>query len=130
MRKTTFDNRREAIKNDRVFSFEQIEDVLDLIANKKWPDGSYGDDECVLWSMIREKLSIEYWQEGAGMKFYFHCPVCDHDCSTHADIESLEDALNCTITCICGHDILITDVEADSCQVFCKSLNYNAYISS
>ena len=61
MRKTTFDNRREAIKNDRVFSFEQIEDVLDLIANKKWPDGNYGDDECNLWSLIREKLDMQYW---------------------------------------------------------------------
>ena len=59
-RKTTFENRREALKNDHVFSFEQIEDVLDLIANQKWPDGHYGDDECNLWSMIRNKLGIEF----------------------------------------------------------------------
>ena len=61
MRKTTFENRREALKTDTVFSFEQIEDVLDLIADKKWPDGNYGDNECLLWSLIRNKLGIEYW---------------------------------------------------------------------
>ena len=60
MRKTTYQNRRDAKENDHVFSFEQVEDVLDLIANKKWPDGSYGDDECVLWSMIRDRLGIDY----------------------------------------------------------------------
>ena len=59
-RKTTFKNRREALKNDHVFSFEQIEDVLDLIANEKWPDGNFGDDECILWSLIRERLSIKF----------------------------------------------------------------------
>ena len=60
-RKTTFENRREALKPGHVFSFEQIEDVLDLIAHEKWPDGNYGDDECVLWSIIRNRLNIEYW---------------------------------------------------------------------
>ena len=60
-RKTTFENRKEALKEGRVFSFEQIEDVLDLIANEKWPDGTFGDDECVLWSLIRDKLDIKYW---------------------------------------------------------------------
>ncbi len=59
-RKTTFENRHEALKNNHVFSFEQVEDVLDLIANKKWPDGNFGDDECILWSMIREKLDIKF----------------------------------------------------------------------
>lgn len=60
-RKTNFDNRRESIADNRVFSFEQIEDVLDLIANEAWPDREFGDDECILWSMIREKLGIKYW---------------------------------------------------------------------
>lgn len=60
LRKTTFENRRRAKENDHMFSFEQVEDVLDLIANKKWPDGSYGDDECVLWSIIRDRLGINY----------------------------------------------------------------------
>ena len=60
-RKTTWENRKNALKEDRVFSFEQIEDILDLIANEKWPDGTFGDDECNLWSLIREKLGIQYW---------------------------------------------------------------------
>ena len=60
-RKTTYQNRKEALDAGRVFSFEQVEDILDLIANEKWPDGTYGDDECVLWSLIRDKLGIEYW---------------------------------------------------------------------
>lgn len=60
-RKTTYRNRREALKEGLVFSFEQVEDVLDLIANEKWPDGTFGDDECLLWSLIRSKLGIEYW---------------------------------------------------------------------
>ena len=59
-RKSNFQNRRDAIERGQVFSFEQIEDVLDLIANEKWPDGNFGDDECVLWSLIREKLDISY----------------------------------------------------------------------
>lgn len=60
-RKTTYDNRKQAIAEGRVFSFEQVEDVLDLIADEKWPDGNYGDDECVLWSLIRDRLGIRYW---------------------------------------------------------------------
>lgn len=61
MRKANGENRRIAIESDQVFSFEQIEDVLDLIANGKWPNGEFGDDECRLWSMIRKKLNLEYW---------------------------------------------------------------------
>ena len=59
-RKTTYENRRRAKENDHVFSFEQVEDILDLIANEKWPDANFGDDECNLWSMIRNKLNINY----------------------------------------------------------------------
>lgn len=60
-RKSNSENRNEALKRERVFSFEQIEDVLDLIANEKWPNGDFGDDECNLWSLIRRKLNIDYW---------------------------------------------------------------------
>jgi hypothetical protein len=59
-RKTNYTNRREAIQTGRVFSFEQVEDVLDLIAEKKWPNGDYSDDECLLWSLIRTELGIQY----------------------------------------------------------------------
>ena len=57
-RKTTYENRREALKQDRVFSFEQIEDILDLINARRWPDDTFGDDECLLWSVICNKLDI------------------------------------------------------------------------
>jgi len=60
-RKTDYWNRKRAIESGNVFSFEQVEDVLDLLVAEKWPDGNYGDDECVLWSIIREKLGINYW---------------------------------------------------------------------
>lgn len=60
-RKTDYWNRKRAIESVNVFSFEQVEDVLDLLVAEKWPDGNYGDDECVLWSIIREKLGINYW---------------------------------------------------------------------
>ena len=60
MRKTTYNNWKDSIENNRVFSFEQIEDVLDLIAEEKWPDGHFGDDECLLWSLIRRKLNIDF----------------------------------------------------------------------
>ncbi len=59
-RKTNYTNRKQAIEDGRVFSFEQVEDVLDLIANEKWPDGDFGDDECILWSIIREKLGFKF----------------------------------------------------------------------
>jgi hypothetical protein len=60
-RKSNSENRHAALERGRVFSFEQIEDVLDLIAAEQWPNGDYGDDECNLWSLIRRKLDIDYW---------------------------------------------------------------------
>ena len=59
-RKTNYDNRKQAIAEGRVFSFEQVEDVLDLIVAEKWPDVSYSDDELLLWEIIRDKLGIKY----------------------------------------------------------------------
>ena len=59
MRKTNYENRKRAIEDGRVFSFEQVEDVLDLIADGKWPNGDFGDDECILWSLIRDRLGID-----------------------------------------------------------------------
>ncbi len=40
---------------------EQLKDILDLIKREKWPDGRFSDHECVVWSLIREILGIEYW---------------------------------------------------------------------
>ena len=38
----------------------EIEDVLELIATKQWPDGHFSDNECNLWSLIRRKLAIDF----------------------------------------------------------------------
>ena len=54
-------NHARQVECGDVFSFEQIDDVLDLIAQRKWPDGTFGDSECVLWARIRDKLGIKYW---------------------------------------------------------------------
>ena len=59
-RKSDYHNRKEAIEKGHVFSFEQVEDVLDLIVNRKRPDGDFGDDECNLWFLICDKLDIKY----------------------------------------------------------------------
>ncbi len=62
------------------------------------------------------------------MEFFYHCPDCGHDYATHADIESIEDVLNCTITCLCGRDILITDVDNNTDWVQCESIEYDGHI--
>ncbi len=59
MRKTTYENRKARFEAKRmVYSIEQVEDVLDLIANGKRPNGDFGDDECVLWETIIRTLGI------------------------------------------------------------------------
>ena len=62
------------------------------------------------------------------MKFFYHCPECGSKFSTHVDVESLEDLLDCTITCTCNRDIFIKAVDLDSNWVECESINYDAYI--
>ena len=39
---------------------DELEDVLTLLANEQWPNGSFSDDECVAWSLIRSKLELYY----------------------------------------------------------------------
>lgn len=59
-RKANYEEKREALKHGATFSVAEIEDVLDLIATKQWPDGHFSDSECNLWSLIRRKLYINY----------------------------------------------------------------------
>lgn len=59
-RKANYDEKREALRNDATFSMAEIEDVLELIATKQWPDIHFSDNECCLWSLIRRKLNIDY----------------------------------------------------------------------
>lgn len=60
VRKANYEEKQAALKNGHTFSIAEIEDVLELIATKQWPDGHFGDDECCLWSLIRNKLGIDY----------------------------------------------------------------------
>lgn len=59
-RKANCEEKRQALKHGATFSMAEIEDVLDLIATKQWPDGHFSDNECSLWSLIRRKLRIDY----------------------------------------------------------------------
>ena len=60
-RRTTFENKKKRFDSGRmVFSIEQIEDVLELLVNEKRPDWHFGDDECLLWELIYNKLGMDF----------------------------------------------------------------------
>lgn len=59
-RKANYEEKKEALKHGKTFSMAEIEDVLELIATKQWPDVHFSDNECNLWSLIRRKLGIDY----------------------------------------------------------------------
>lgn len=59
-RKATYEDKELALRNGKTFSFAEIEDVVELIATKQYPDIKFGDDECELWSRIRKRLGIYY----------------------------------------------------------------------
>ena len=42
------------------FTMEEIEEVLELIANKRWPGPEHTSEQCYLWSRIRIKLGVHY----------------------------------------------------------------------
>ena len=50
-----------AVEHKNVVTIEQLRDILQLIKQQHWPDGSYSDHECNVWSVIREELGISYW---------------------------------------------------------------------
>lgn len=59
-RRANYKEKQEALKNDATFSMTEIEDILDLIVNREWPDVKFSDNEIELWSLIRRKLNINY----------------------------------------------------------------------
>jgi len=59
-RKANYEEKRRALDNDKTFSMAEIEDVLELIATKQYPDVRFSDIECELWSLIRWKLNIDF----------------------------------------------------------------------
>lgn len=59
-RKSNHEEKMEALNHNATFSMAEIEDVLDLIVNKQWPDGNFSDNEYNLWSLVKRKLNIDY----------------------------------------------------------------------
>lgn len=53
-------DRKRAAERGETFTFAEIEDVLDLVANEEWPDGSFSDADCLLWELIRNKLGLSF----------------------------------------------------------------------
>lgn len=48
-----------AVERGHYVTTEQLRDILGLLKDGKWPDGTFSDDECNVWSLIREELGIE-----------------------------------------------------------------------
>lgn len=46
-------------RGHQAIDFESIDDVCELIAHHKFPNGRFGDDECVVWEIITRKLGID-----------------------------------------------------------------------
>lgn len=46
-------------EHGNTFTFEQVRDICELVKEGQWPDGHYSDDECNLWSLIRQY----FWTE-------------------------------------------------------------------
>lgn len=45
-------------------TFEQLHDVLELIECGEWPDWHYGDDQCVVFGMIKRTVERVMDMEG------------------------------------------------------------------
>lgn len=50
--------RRE--RPEDMFTIDQVVDVCRLIANEKYPNGEYSDNECCLWSAIMREFHIDF----------------------------------------------------------------------
>lgn len=46
-------------RTDMLFTMEQVEDICHLIHEHRWPNGEYGDSECLLWSLMCRTLGEE-----------------------------------------------------------------------
>lgn len=59
-RKANYEEKRRALEHHKTFSMAEVEDVLELIATRQYPDGNFSDNECNLHSLIMRKLSIDF----------------------------------------------------------------------
>lgn len=42
--------------HDRAFTVPQIRAIYEMAKNNVYPDGRFGDEECNLWSLMREAV--------------------------------------------------------------------------
>ena len=54
-----FSSRMYGERGAQHLDFESIDDVCELIKHHKYPNGSFGDDECIVWEIIVRKLGID-----------------------------------------------------------------------
>lgn len=47
------------MRDDRTLTFDQIREVIELVRDRKYPNGEYGDDQCSLWEMVTRELGID-----------------------------------------------------------------------
>jgi len=56
--------RKEAHRNqkdhDMVITCEQLRDILALVRDGKYPDGSFSDNECIFYEVVKEVLGISF----------------------------------------------------------------------
>lgn len=50
---------KSQLEHKNYFTFEQMRDICQLVKDGKWPDGTWSDDECNMWSLLREY----FWEE-------------------------------------------------------------------
>lgn len=45
---------RHVCRDSYALSLEELRDVVELVKHDRYPDGSFSDDECAAWEMLRE----------------------------------------------------------------------------
>lgn len=51
---------RNLLYHNDFVTCEQLRDILQLVKEKKWPDGTFSDHECVVYELIKEELGIKF----------------------------------------------------------------------
>lgn len=46
-------------RDNRTLTFDQMREVIELVRDRKYPNGTYSDDQCCLWEMVTHELSID-----------------------------------------------------------------------
>lgn len=51
---------RNLLYHNDFVTCEQLHDICTLIREKKYPDGTFSDHECIVYELIKEDLGIRY----------------------------------------------------------------------